>query len=106
MLAVAIVGLEAAWRVWRRSPPGPRAERLEQVFLLVLVVTTAGGLGLLVGGGRPREILHYVYAIVALGALVVADSIARQAGPRRRAVASLIGALVALAVIARLFQTG
>jgi hypothetical protein len=106
VLAVVLVGLEAAWRVWRRSPPGPRAERLEQVFILALVVTMAGGLGLLVGGGRPREILHYVYAIVALGALVVADSIARQASPRRRAIASLIGALVALAVIARLFQTG
>jgi hypothetical protein len=43
---------------------------------------------------------------VALGALPVAESIARQASPRRRAIASLVGALVALVVIARLFQTG
>jgi hypothetical protein len=66
----------------------------------------AGGLGLLAGGGRPKEILHFVYAIVALGAVPVADSMARRSGPRRRGIASLIGALVALAVIARLFQTG
>lgn len=74
--------------------------------MLALVVTVAGGLGLLVGGARPQEILHFVYAIVALGALAVADSISRRAGPRARAIATLVGALVALAVIARLFQTG
>lgn len=85
---------------------GRPAERLEQLVVLVLVVTVAGGLGLLVGGGRPREILHFVYAIVALSALAVADSISRNAGPRQRGVASLVAALVALVVIARLFQTG
>lgn len=106
MLAVVFVGLEAAWRALRRSPRGLPAERLERLFVLALVVTVAGGLGLLVGGGRPREILHFVYAIVALGALAVANSIARRAGPRQRGIASLVGALVALAVIARLFQTG
>jgi hypothetical protein len=106
VLAVVLVGLEALWRAWRRSPPGLLAERLERLVVLALVVTVAGGLGLLAGGGRPREILHFVYSIVALGAVVVADSISRRAGPRRRAIATLVGALVALAVIARLFQTG
>jgi hypothetical protein len=106
VLAVVLVGLEAAWRAWRRAPRGLAAERLERLFILALVVTVAGGLGLLVGGGRPREILHFVYAIVALGALAVADSISRRAGPRGRAMASLVGALVALVLIARLFQTG
>jgi hypothetical protein len=106
VLAVVLVGLEAAWRAWRRSPRGLLAERLEALFILALVVTVAGGLGLLAGGGRPREILHFVYAVVALGAVAIADSIARRTGPRQRAIASLVGALVALAVIARLFQTG
>lgn len=100
------VGLEAAWRAWRGAPRGLPAERLEQLFIIALVVTVAGGLGLLVGGGRPREILHFVYAIVALGALAVAASISRRASPRQQALASLVGAFVALAVIARLFQTG
>jgi hypothetical protein len=101
-----LVGLEAAVRALRGAPRGLAAERLERLFVLALVVTLAGGLGLLAGGGRPREILHFVYAIVALGAVAVADSISRRAGPRQRAIATLIGALVALAVIARLFQTG
>jgi hypothetical protein len=106
VLAVALVGLEATWRAYRRSPRGLPAARLERLVILALVVTVAGGLGLLAGGGRPREILHFVYAIVALGALAVADSIARRTGPRQRAIANLIGALVALVVISRLFQTG
>lgn len=106
MLAVVLVGLEAASRAWRGSPRGLVAERLGPLFILALVVTVAGGLGLLAGGGRPREILHFVYAIVALGALPVAESITRQASPRQRAIARLVGALVALVVIARLFQTG
>ena len=64
------------------------------------------GLGLLVGGGQPREQLHFVYAVVALGALPVTDSLSRGFGPRARGLATLVGALVALAVIARLFGTG
>jgi hypothetical protein len=106
VLVVVLVGLEAAWRAVRGSPRGGPAERLQQVFVLALVISAAGGLGLFAGGGRPREVLHFVYAIVALGALAIADSISRRAGPRQRAIASLVGALVALAVIARLFQTG
>jgi hypothetical protein len=101
-----LVGLDAAVRIVRRTSPGAVAERLQQVYLIALVVTVAGGLGLLLGGARPREMLHFVYAVVALSALAVAESISRQASPRRRAIASLIGAFVALAVIARLFQTG
>jgi hypothetical protein len=106
VLAVVVVGLEAAWRAWHRAPRGLAGERLESLLLLALVVAVAGGLGLLAGGGRPREILHFVYSIVALGSLPVANSMARRAGPRQQALASLVGALVALAVIARLFQTG
>jgi hypothetical protein len=106
VLAVVLVGLEAAWRAFRASPPGLPAERLERVVVLALILAVAGGLGLLVGGGRPREILHFVYAIVALGAIAIAGSLARRASPRMRGIATLVGALVALVVIARLFQTG
>jgi hypothetical protein len=106
VLAVVLVGLEAAWRAWRGSPRGLAAERLGQLFILALVVTGAGGLGLLAGGGRPQEVLHFVYAFVEILSLPVASSLARQASPRRRAFGRLVGALVALVVIARLFQTG
>jgi hypothetical protein len=106
VVAAALVGMEAAVRAVRRKPPGDLTERIEQIFLIAIVVTGAGGLGLLVGGGRPKEILHFVYAIVALGAMPVANSLSRRMSPRGQGVTSLVGAGVALVVVARLFGTG
>jgi hypothetical protein len=103
---VSLIGLEGGWRAWRRSPPAASAERLEALLLLVLIVTVAGGLGLLLGGGQPREVLHFVYAVVALGVLPVVASLSRRAGPRARGIALFTAAQITLAVIARLFQTG
>jgi hypothetical protein len=101
-----LAGVEAGWRVWRRSPPKDLAERLQSLLLVLLAVTVAGGLGLLVGGGHPQETLHFVYAIVVLGALPIAASLSRRASARAQGIASLIGAVVALIVVARLFGTG
>ena len=100
------VGLEAAWRAWRRAPPAIWAGRLEALLLVALFVTIAGGLGLVAGGGGPREALHFVYAVVAIGALPIANSITRRAGLRVRALATLTAVLVMLIVIVRLFGTG
>jgi hypothetical protein len=72
----------------------------------VLVVAIAGGLGLLVGGARPRELLHFVYAVVVLSALPIAGVLSKEASPRARGLANVVGALVALVVVARLFGTG
>ena len=63
-----LIAVEAGWRAWRRSPPGDIAHRLETILLVMLVIAIAGGLGLLVGGARPQELLHFVYAIVVLSA--------------------------------------
>jgi hypothetical protein len=106
VVAVVLVGIEAAIRVVRRRPPDDLTERIEQVCLIAVVVTGAGGVGLLAGGGRPREVLHFVYAILAFGALPVADSISRRMSPRRQGFTSLVGAVVALVVVVRLFGTG
>ncbi len=103
---IVLVAVEAGWRAWRRSPPGDIADRLETILLVVLVIAIAGGLGLLVGGARPQETLHFVYAIVALGALPIAGLLTKEASPRARGIAGVIGALVALVVVARLFGTG
>jgi hypothetical protein len=105
-LLVLLVGLEAAWRAVHRSLPGLHVAQLEGLLTIVLVVAAAGGLGLLVGGARPRELLHFVYGVIAIGAIPIADSLTRQADPRPRAIATLIGALVSLVVILRLFGTG
>jgi len=106
ILAVILVGLEAGWRTWRRTPPATPAGRFEALFLIVLGASIAGGLGLLAGGGRPGEVLHFVYAIVALGALPVANSLAKRTGSRAQGLTTLVAAVVTLAVIARLFGTG
>jgi len=74
--------------------------------LLLVAVTAAGGLGLLVGGARPHELLHFVYAVVALAALPISTSVSARWEPRRQAMATVIGALIGLAVIVRLFGTG
>lgn len=103
---VLLVGLEGAVRAWRGTPPGALASRLGAVVLLLLGVTIAGGLGMLAGGARPHELLHLVYAILAFGALPVANSASGRLRARGRGIATLVGAAVALAVIIRLFATG
>jgi hypothetical protein len=103
---VAVVGIEAAVRAWRAVAPAPLVVQLNRIMILVLVVTSAGGLGILLAGGGPHEALHFLYAILAIGTLPIADSFARKSSPRRRAVITLIAAIVLFALLARLFQTG
>ncbi len=103
---IVLAGVEAGWRAWRRSPPGDVADRLDGILLLVLVVAIAGGLGLLAGGARPRELLHFVYAIVVLSALPIAGALTKEASPRAGGLARVAGAIVALVVVVRLFGTG
>ena len=103
MLAVAV---EAAVRLARGRPPGRFAGRSLAVTLILVAAAAAGGLALLVGGHRPHEWWHAMYAGFAFAMIPLADSIALRAGARGKAIARLIGALVALEVIVRLFQTG
>lgn len=97
---------EAGWRWLGRRPPTTLSERLEQVLLIALVVAAAGGLGVVVGGGQPEGSLHYLYSVIALAVVPMASFTTRAMKPRTRAAASLVAAVVALIVIARLFQTG
>ena len=103
---VLLIGIEGATRARRRTPPGALASRLGTLLQLLLGVTIAGGLGLLVGGARPHELLHLVYAILVFGALPVANALSGRFGSRGRGVATVLGATVALGVIARLIATG
>jgi hypothetical protein len=106
MAVIAAVATEGAVRLVRAGPPGRVASVGSGAVAVLLGMTAAGGLALLLGGQRPKEWLHLVYALLAFGLVPLADSFAAQATPRRRAVARLVGALVALVVIARLFATG
>jgi hypothetical protein len=105
-LLIAAAGAEAAVRLFRRTAPGRLAERVDQVVLLALVVTSAGGLGVVAGGGSPQSSLHYVYSVVALGLLPLVSTFTRGRSARVRASATLVASIVALVVVWRLFQTG
>lgn len=71
-----------------------------------MVVAIGIGLGNLFGVGGPRDPLHLLYAVAAAVALPLAASFARGGSPRERGVATLLGAVVVVGVIVRLFQTG
>lgn len=101
-----LAGAEGAWRALRRLPAGAAAARLEGLVLLLIAATAAGGLGLLAGGARPGELLHFLYAVVALSALPIATSMSTQWEPRHRGIASVLAAVLALAAILRLSATG
>lgn len=105
-MVVALVGLEALWHLRSSSPDSLVASRLQGLLLLVIAATAAGGLGLLAGGARPRELLHLVYAAVAITALPVSTSISTRWGPGRRGLVTILGVLVTLISIQRLFATG
>jgi hypothetical protein len=106
LAAMTVVAGEGAVRLVRPRPPGRAAAAVLGAAAIVLGMAAAGGLALLAGGHRPAEWLHLVYALLAFGLVPLADSLAALASPRRRALARLGGALVALGVIARLFATG
>ncbi len=103
---VVVVVLQSAWRLRDHSTDRPAGFRLQGLLLVALGVTAAGGLGLLLGGARPRELLHFVYAALAFGALPVAASISRSWRPSREPIVTLIAALVTAAAVLRLFGTG
>jgi hypothetical protein len=100
------VGVEALWRALRNLPPGGPTRLLEQGTIIAVVVASAGGLGIVVGGGAPADSLHYVYAAIALAIMPFVSSITGRLGARPRALVTLTAAIVALVVIVRLFQTG
>jgi len=97
---------EAVVRLARGRPPGRPAARSLTVVLLLVGMTAAGGLAMLVAGKRPAEWWHLMYAGFAFVMIPLADAIAVRASDRWKAVARLLGALIALEVIVRLVQTG
>lgn len=105
-VAMTVVALEACVRMVRGRRPGRFAQVGLGLALVLIGMSVAAGLAMLVRGGRPRESLHYLYAILAFGLVPIADTFAVRAPARWKGLARLAGALVALGVIARLFATG
>lgn len=64
------------------------------------------GVPLLAGGPGPSDPLHLLYGALAVAALPGAALVALGRPPRERAIVMLIGTVVLLIVVLRLFQTG
>lgn len=104
--AFAVVAIEAAARAVSRRPPGRFAMMTSTAAEILVGMTAAGGLAMLFTGERPDEPLHFVYAVLAFALVPVGDSLTQSAEPRRRAVGRAVAAVIALAVVSRLFATG
>ena len=103
---IGLVALETLWRLRRPDEPAAGGSRLQTVMLIAVAITAAGGLGLLAGGGHPEELLHLVYGALALVTLPVALSMSRGWRPSRQRAAMVVGTLVEVGVVIRLFGTG
>ena len=103
---MALVALEGGVRAALGRSPGRWEWWASAAMLLVLVLAAVAGLPLLLAGGRPRELLHFVYALLAFAAVPTGDAITVRWRPRRRALVRGVSALVGLGVIFRLFGTG
>ena len=67
IVAMLLVAGEGAVRLVRAQPPAKAASAGWSAVAVLLGMTAAGGLALLAGGQRPKEFLHLVYALLALG---------------------------------------
>ena len=100
---VIVAAVAIGWSRFGR--PGRLAvDRAILVAIAVAIVAIGSGLLLLAAGGRPADALHFVYAAAAIAAL----PIARFAGvfASRRGLAVVVGAVVLVALVVRLSQTG
>ena len=107
-VAVGAIGVVAAVLTagWGRfGRPGRLAvDRAILIAIAAVLVAIGSGLLLLAAGGRPADALHFVYAAAALAVLPIVRFTA--AFSSRRPLAVVVGALVLVALVVRLAQTG
>lgn len=107
-VAVAAVGVGVVWSVLAAVRPTIDRRRLDRfgfgVVVLFLVAGVAGAVQL-ASGGRPREDLHLVYAVIAIGLIPLARSFL--VGNSRREAWVIVAAYLVLGgLLFRLFGTG
>jgi hypothetical protein len=85
---------------------GPGFERFQAGVVSVFLVGAVSGGLLLLGGFRPAEALHLLYAVIALAVVPLARSFLGRATPRRATALLLVAFVVLGAVTYRLFTTG
>lgn len=98
LLVVVLVGAA------RGRPVRLAADRAILLALAFVAFGVLTGAAVLIGGPGPKDLLHFVYALVALAVLPLARFWDRLG--RRRALALAVAAVVLAAMALRLFQTG
>lgn len=106
-LAAVAATCEGAVRVVRDFPSGIAAGRTRAAVVMAAAMTAAAGIALVVGGKRPGEWLHLIYAALAFSLIPLTDNAASSLQSNRgKAFVRVGGGLTCLIVIARLFATG
>ena len=106
--AVVAVAVGIAWSVVapRTSALGGRRFiRFQALVVVLFLVASVAGVGLLISGAQPKEGLHLVYAAIAVVLLPLAWSFV-PGTDRRAGIATLAAFIVLGFVLYRLFATG
>lgn len=108
-LALALAVVMLAWSLVLlalRGEPG-RLFAANLVWLGLAIVASAGiGALMLLAGGSPREGLHLLYGVLAVGALPATLLLVEGRPPRQRSAILAIAGLVLVILLLRLFETG
>jgi hypothetical protein len=104
--AGATLLLVATAAVRGRTLVQPWTDRAILFALALVVANVFVGAGIAVGGRRPADPLHYLYAILAIVVLPIARFGGGESWARRRALVIGLGAIVLVGLVVRLVQTG
>lgn len=107
--AVAAVFVGVAWSLIRVVRPAMDRRLLDRFGIGVValfLVTAVVGVTQLASGAQPKEDLHLVYAVIAVGLIPLARSFGGLGNGRRDAWLTAAAYLVLAGVLFRLFTTG
>lgn len=106
-LTVLAATIEGAFRVFNKRPAGDAAFRTLIGVMISTAITALAGVALLISGKHPKEWLHLLYAALAFGLIPFSDNASRSLRTERgRGLYRLLGGLVCLLILTRLFVTG
>ena len=87
-------------------PAGSGFVRYQAAVVSVFIVGAASGALMMLGGSRPAEALHLLYAVIAVAIIPLARSFLGRINDKRAAALLLVAFVVLGAVTYRLFTTG
>lgn len=106
-LTILAASVEGAIRAIRKTSAGNAAWRTLVAVLISAGITAVVGVALLISGEHPKEWLHLLYAALAFGLIPFADNASISLpNNRTRGLYRVVGGLVCLIVLTRLFVTG